>query len=83
MPAVYNAANEMAVTFFLEGRIGFVGMGEVVEATMSRHSVGPIEQVGDVVEADREARDSVRELAEGQPSNGGVGNQPHLRELRR
>ena len=71
MPAVYNAANEMAVSFFLEGRIGFLEMGEVVETAMSRHSVSPIEQVADVMEADREARDVVRELTVAQhPASG-------------
>ena len=66
MPAVYNAANETAVSFFLEGRIGFLEMGEVVETAMSRHSVSPIEQVADVMEADREARDMVREMTAAQ-----------------
>jgi len=71
MPAVYNAANEAVVTLFLEGRIGFLEMGEVVETTMSRHSVSPIEQVDDVVKADREARDMVREVMAAQhPASG-------------
>ena len=63
LPAVYNAANETAVQLFLEERIGFLEMGEMVDAAMSRHSVSPIEHVSDVVEADRDARETVRELA--------------------
>ena len=72
MPAVYNAANETAVSFFLEGRIGFLEMGEVVETAMSRHSVSPIEKVADVVEADREARVVVRELTVAQHPGSGI-----------
>lgn len=71
MPAVYNAANETAVNFFMEERIGFLEIGEVVETAMSRHSVSPIEQVDDVVEADRGARAVVRELVAAQrPASG-------------
>ncbi len=62
MPAVYNAANEMAVTFFLEERLSFPQMGEVVEAAMAGHSVSPIERVEDVLGADREAREAVRDM---------------------
>lgn len=62
MPAVFNAANETAVTLFMEGRIGFLEMGEVVETAMSRHSISAIHEVADVLEADREARDVVRKV---------------------
>lgn len=62
MPAVFNAANETAVTLFLEGRIGFLEMGEVVETAMSRHSISAIQEMADVLEADREARDVVRKV---------------------
>ncbi|GMR12780.1 MAG: 1-deoxy-D-xylulose-5-phosphate reductoisomerase [Gemmatimonadota bacterium] len=72
MPAVFNAANETAVTLFREGRIGFLEMGEVVDTAMSRHSVSPIAQVDDVLEADREARDVVRDMTGARRPAGGT-----------
>lgn len=37
LPAVLNAANEIAVEAFLSGRIGFLGIPEVVEYVMNEH----------------------------------------------
>lgn len=37
MPAVLNAANEVAVSFFLEGRMGFTDIPRIVEKTMNLH----------------------------------------------
>jgi len=34
MPTVFNAANEVAVAAFLDGKIGFGGIARLVEATM-------------------------------------------------
>lgn len=64
-PAVFNAANEIAVTGFLEERIGFAGMAGVVEAALEAAGSGPIHGVDDVLEADREARRAAREAVEG------------------
>ena len=43
MPCVLNAANEMAVMAFLDNKIGFTQMPDVVEYTMenSSHSTSP------------------------------------------
>ena len=38
MPTVFNAANEVAVDAFLNGRIGFGGIARLVEATMEAAS---------------------------------------------
>lgn len=38
MPAVLNAANEIAVSAFLNGRIGFLSIPAVVEAVMQKHT---------------------------------------------
>lgn len=56
-PAVFNAANEIAVSGFLEGRIGFHGMADVVRETLEVVGPGPLGDIQDVVAADREARD--------------------------
>jgi 1-deoxy-D-xylulose-5-phosphate reductoisomerase len=55
-PAVYNAANEVAVAAFLEGRLGFRAIGDVIEATLAAHSVVPADSLESVLAADREAR---------------------------
>lgn len=55
-PAVYNAANEVAVEAFLEERIGFSGMALVVSETLDRLGGGSVESLEHVLEVDREAR---------------------------
>lgn len=55
-PAVLNAADEVAVHAFLDGRLGFMGIPEIVERTLSLVPVVDIETVDDVIEVDREAR---------------------------
>lgn len=59
-PAVFNAANEVAVEAFLEGRVSFAGMARVVEATLEVLGGLPAETLDDVLGADREARGRVR-----------------------
>ncbi|MCC6438349.1 MAG: 1-deoxy-D-xylulose-5-phosphate reductoisomerase [Acidimicrobiales bacterium] len=55
-PAWLNGANEAVVAAFLEGRIPWIGIAEVLKAVMDRHDGGKAETVDDVVEADRTAR---------------------------
>ncbi|MGD0582326.1 MAG: 1-deoxy-D-xylulose-5-phosphate reductoisomerase [Bacteroidales bacterium] len=61
MPCIMNAANEIAVNSFLEEKIGFLQMPEVVEYAMN--STGYSENISlDLLEnSDREARESARE----------------------
>jgi 1-deoxy-D-xylulose-5-phosphate reductoisomerase len=54
-PAVLNAANEAAVASFLEGRIGFTDIGDIVKAVLERHRPAPLSGLRDVREAEREA----------------------------
>ena len=56
-PAWLNAANEVAVAAFLEGRLDWLGIAEVVEDTLQGCDAGPLESVDDVLEADRRARE--------------------------
>jgi 1-deoxy-D-xylulose-5-phosphate reductoisomerase len=58
-PCVYNAANEVAVQAFLDRRIGFLEIAERVEEVLGRVDGAPARDVGDLVEADRRARDLV------------------------
>ncbi|MBR6708963.1 MAG: 1-deoxy-D-xylulose-5-phosphate reductoisomerase [Clostridia bacterium] len=57
LPAVLNAANEVAVAAFLERRLSFCGISEVVAETVSRmpHAV-PMRSLEAIVAADAEAR---------------------------
>jgi 1-deoxy-D-xylulose-5-phosphate reductoisomerase len=56
-PVVLNAADEMAVSNFLSGRIGFMTIIEWIEEALSAHSPAIVESVGDVLEADRWTRE--------------------------
>ncbi len=62
MPAVLNAANEVAVAAFLEGRIGFRKIHRVIERTMEAHASRHPEEVQEILEVDRWARDKARQL---------------------
>ena len=55
-PCVLNAANEVAVHAFLEGRLHFNGIPEVIERTLSELPVAPVRAFESLYEADREAR---------------------------
>ncbi len=55
-PAVFNAVNEVSVARFLEGRLAFGRIAEVIEAVLARHPVAPVNQLADVQAADRWAR---------------------------
>jgi 1-deoxy-D-xylulose-5-phosphate reductoisomerase len=55
-PAWLNAANEVAVEAFLDGRIRWVAIPDVLSAVLSRHDGGAAESVEAVIDADRSAR---------------------------
>ena len=59
-PAWLNAANEVAVAAFLEGHLSWLGIAEVVRATLDRCDGTELGSVGDVLEADRLAREVAR-----------------------
>jgi 1-deoxy-D-xylulose-5-phosphate reductoisomerase len=60
-PAVFNAANEIAVGAFLEERIRFPEMGEVVARVLDRMRRERVESVEQVLETDERARAVARE----------------------
>ena len=57
LPAVLNAANEVAVEAFLSGRCSFPGIWRAVEEVMRAHSRGEGRDLGEILEADRWARE--------------------------
>jgi 1-deoxy-D-xylulose-5-phosphate reductoisomerase len=64
MPAVLNAANEVAVNAFREGRIPFLRIPTLIEETMQAHQARDIERIEDVLEADRWARETAKKKME-------------------
>ena len=56
MPAVLNAANEVAVDAFCAERINFPQITETVARTMDRHKVGEHPTLKEILEADAWAR---------------------------
>ncbi len=72
-PCVFNAANEVAVAAFLDGRIGFLEIAALVEDALERASTARPHAIStSCVEADRRARASPVELvwASQRPSSG-------------
>ena len=56
LPAVMNAANEIAVAAFLDHRIPFLEIPRVIGATMDAHQVVNNPSLSDILAADQEAR---------------------------
>ena len=55
-PAVLNAANEVAVEAFLDGRLRFIKIPAVIEEVLSQASIGSTDTLEKILEADRWAR---------------------------
>jgi 1-deoxy-D-xylulose-5-phosphate reductoisomerase len=60
-PAVFNAANEAAVAAFLDGRIAFGRIPELIEAALEAHRPGPADDLETIRAADHAARARVAE----------------------
>ena len=60
--AILNGANEVAVELFLEEKISFLDIARLVEGALERVASKPTDTLEDVLEADREARQAVRDL---------------------
>jgi 1-deoxy-D-xylulose-5-phosphate reductoisomerase len=65
LPVVLNAANEVAVASFLDGRIGFTSIPYVIERTMDEHLPSEVATVAEVRSVDRWARGYSHEIARG------------------
>jgi 1-deoxy-D-xylulose-5-phosphate reductoisomerase len=61
-PCVLNAANEVAVHAFLDGRLPFLGIGDVIERALERLDVGRVHSFDSLYDADRDARALAAEL---------------------
>ncbi len=55
-PCAFNAANEVAVAAFLDGRIGFLEISTLVEEALGAFDGGPADGLEQLIEADMQAR---------------------------
>ena len=60
-PAALNAADEVAVSWFLRGRITFTKIAEIVEQSLSMHTVRAGDSIEELLEADAEVRRSLEQ----------------------
>jgi len=65
MPAVLNAANEVAVNFFLGGSLNFTAIPLLIQRVMEEHEVKSVHTVEDILKADHWARERAKSILEG------------------
>lgn len=70
LPAVLNAANEVAVGAVLERKMPFARIPELIEKTMDKHSLVKNPDLADIIEADRWARNQASDLIKEYMGNG-------------
>jgi 1-deoxy-D-xylulose-5-phosphate reductoisomerase len=63
LPVVLNAANEIAVELFLDGKLGFTAIPRVIEKTMDAHHTEAVDALDVVRRTDAWAREYAREMA--------------------
>jgi 1-deoxy-D-xylulose-5-phosphate reductoisomerase len=63
MPAVLNAANEQVVELFLQERIRYAQIADLIKYVCDRHNCVARPELEDILEADRWARNTVLEQA--------------------
>ena len=64
LPVVLNAANEVAVEHFLDGKLGFTAIPRVIQETMDAHDVEKVTTVDVVRRVDRWSRECARHRAQ-------------------
>jgi 1-deoxy-D-xylulose-5-phosphate reductoisomerase len=65
MPAILNAANEIAVNAFLEGSVKFTEIPLLLQRVMEEHEVKPLHTIEDILRADHWARERSKAILEG------------------
>jgi 1-deoxy-D-xylulose-5-phosphate reductoisomerase len=63
-PAVLNAADEVAVDAFLEGRISFTDIPKIISATLQSHDLQRVDSLEEVMAADCWAREYAKNVME-------------------
>ena len=69
MPAVLNGANEISVESFLENKISFLEIPEIIEKTMAAHNVYLVDSIESVIEVDLWARTKAQDYIESIKNN--------------
>lgn len=69
MPAVLSGANEIAVKAFLEGKIAFLQIPQVIEMTLEKHTVVSLESIDHAMETDQWAQSTAHTIVEKIASN--------------
>ena len=64
MPAVLSAANEIAVKYFLEEKIGYHDIARIIRRTMDGHTPSPVKTVDDALAADSWSRKEAERIVE-------------------
>lgn len=62
LPAVMNAANEVAVSLFLQEKVTYMGLQDIVQTVCAEHRVLDTMDLGSILEADTWARRRAEEL---------------------
>jgi 1-deoxy-D-xylulose-5-phosphate reductoisomerase len=65
MPAILNAANEVAVGAFLDGSLKFTEIPLLLRRVMEEHDVKTVHTIEDILRADHWAREKTKALLEG------------------
>jgi 1-deoxy-D-xylulose-5-phosphate reductoisomerase len=65
LPVVLNAANEVAVALFLDGKLGFTSIACVIEQTMDAHDAVEVHTLAAVRSVDEWSRECARAIARG------------------
>lgn len=61
MPTVYNAANELAVSLFLEEKISYLQITQLIEETMEKHKIVKNPCLEDIIEIEKESHQFIEE----------------------
>lgn len=64
LPVVMNAANEVAVSLFLNEKISFIQIMELIETVMTEHNVSINPSLNDIIEIDKLAREETMKTFE-------------------
>ena len=62
LPTVFNAANEMAVALFVEKKIGFLQIPELIEKSMGHHRVIENPSVDEILQTETETYEYIKQV---------------------
>jgi 1-deoxy-D-xylulose-5-phosphate reductoisomerase len=64
MPAILNAANEVAVNAFMEGSLKFTEIPLLIQRVMEEHEVKSVHTIEDILRTDHWAREKSKAILE-------------------